>query len=397
MTTDLPHKRVPIDEARALVIGAVRLLETESVPLSELAGRTLGAIITAPHDLPAHANSAMDGYAVAARSTGPWTISAQIMAGDNPAPLAPATAAAIATGGVLPDGADAVIPIEQVVEADGTVTATGVVKTGDHVRPRGADVQKGDRVLQAGTRLTPLAVSAIAGLGLTEVVCRRRPRVAVLTTGDELVAPGTPLQRGQIHESNSVLVAATLAALGCDIVAISSVADTADATHDAFAAAIGSADLVVSTGGVSVGPRDHVKPALRTLNVTELFWRVATQPGQPVWCGVAPNGTLVAGLPGNPLSCLVGLHLLLAPAVRAMTGDTPEPITIRAQLAAPITQLPSRLRAIPMLLRDGQLEQLGAGSSHQLSRAARANALALIPMGDGELPAGTLVDAVPLA
>ncbi len=397
MTTDLPHKRVPIDEARALVIGAVRLLETESVPLSELAGRTLGATITAPHDLPAHANSAMDGYAVAARSTGPWTISAQILAGDNPAPLAPTTAAAIATGGVLPDGADAVIPIEQVVEADGTVTATGVVRTGDYVRPRGADVQKGDRVLLPGTRLSPLAVSAIAGLGLTEAVCIRRPRVAVLSTGDELVPPGTALQRGQIHESNSVLVAATLAALGCEIVTIASVADTADATHDAFAAAIGSANLVVSTGGVSVGPRDYVKPALHALGVSELFWRIATQPGQPVWCGVAPNGALVAGLPGNPLSCLVGLHLLLAPAVRAMTGDTPEPVTIRAQLATPITQLPARLRAIPMLLRDGQLEQLGAGASHQLSRAARANALALIPMGDGELPAGTPVDAVPLA
>ncbi len=397
MTTDLPHKRVPIDEARALVIGAVRLLETESVPLSELAGRTLGATITAPHDLPAHANSAMDGYAVAARSTGPWTICAQILAGDNPAPLAPTTAAAIATGGVLPDGADAVIPLEQVVEADGTVTATGVVRTGDYVRPRGADVQKGDRVLLPGTRLSPLAVSAIAGLGLTEAVCIRRPRVAVLSTGDELVPPGTALQRGQIHESNSVLVAATLAALGCEIVTIASVADTADATHDAFAAAIGSADLVVSTGGVSVGPRDYVKPALHALNVTELFWRIATQPGQPVWCGVAPNGALVAGLPGNPLSCLVGLHLLLAPAVRAMTGDTPEPVTIRAQLATPITQLPARLRAIPMLLRDGQLEQLGAGASHQLSRAARANALALIPMGDGELLAGTTVDAVPLA
>ncbi len=397
MTTDLPHKRVPIDEARALVIGAVRLLETESVPLSELAGRTLGATITAPHDHPAHANSAMDGYAVAARSTGPWTISAQILAGDNPAPLAPTTAAAIATGGVLPDGADAVIPLEQVVEADGTVTATGVVRTGDYVRPRGADVQKGDRVLLPGTRLSPLAVSAIAGLGLTEAVCIRRPRVAVLSTGDELVPPGTALQRGQIHESNSVLVAATLAALGCEIVTIASVADTADATHDAFAAAIGSADLVVSTGGVSVGPRDYVKPALHALNVTELFWRIATQPGQPVWCGVAPNGALVAGLPGNPLSCLVGLHLLLAPAVRAMTGDTPEPVTIRAQLATPITQLPARLRAIPMLLRDGQLEQLGAGASHQLSRAARANALALIPMGDGELLAGTTVDAVPLA
>jgi molybdopterin molybdotransferase len=229
------------------------------------------------------------------------------------------------------------------------------------------------------------------------VACIRRPRVVVLTTGDELVPPGSPLERGEIHESNSVLVCATLAAAGCEIVRVDNVPDLADATRSAFAAALADADLVVSTGGVSVGPRDHVKPALLELGVTELFWRIATQPGQPVWCGSAPNGTLVTGLPGNPLSCLVGLHLLLVPAVRAMLGVDPEPVTVRAELATAINPLPQRLRAIPMLLQGGVLEQLGAGASHQLSRAARANALALIPIGTVELPAGTIIDAVPLS
>ncbi|MSO46495.1 MAG: molybdopterin molybdenumtransferase MoeA [Thermoleophilia bacterium] len=396
MTTDLPHKRIPIDEARARVIAAVRLLDTEAVALAELAGRTVGVAVVAPHSLPTHANSAMDGYAVRAGSVGPWPISAQILAGDNPAPLVSGSAAAIATGGVLPDGADAVVPIERVDVVADLVTATEPIASGDFVRHVGADVQAGDIVLQPGTRLTPLATSAVAGLGLTSVACIRRPRVVVLTTGDELVPPGTLLQRGQIHESNSVLVGATLAAAGCEIVRIDNVADTAEATRAAFTAALTDADLVVSTGGVSVGPRDHVKPALLELGVSELFWRIATQPGQPVWCGSAPDGTLVAGLPGNPLSCLVGLHLLLIPAVRAMLGDTPEPVTVRAELVSPIAQLPGRLRAIPMLLEADRLEPLGAGASHQLSRAARANALALIPTGAGELPAGTIVDAVPL-
>jgi molybdopterin molybdotransferase len=393
---DLPHRRTPVADARALIVAALTPLPTESVALADLAGRVVGAPVIAPHDLPRHANSAMDGYAVAADTPSPWPLSAHILAGDDPAPLVPGTAAAIATGGVVPEGADAVIPLERVEEADAVVTALAPVAPGAHIRPVGADAHAGDVVIAAGQRLTPLAASAISGLGLTAVQCARRPRVVVLTTGDELVPPGQPLRRGQIHESNSILVAATLAAAGCEIVRTGGVPDTAEATRRAFADAIADADLVVSTGGVSVGPRDHVKPALRDLGVDELFWRIATQPGQPVWCGVAADGTLVAGLPGNPLSCLVGLHLLLIPAVRALTGAAPEPQTIRAELAAPISQLPERLRAIPMRLVDGRLEQLGASLSHQLSRAAQATALALIPTGDGELPAGTVVDAVPL-
>ena len=393
---DLPHPRIPVEEARALVVGAVRRVGTEPVGLAELAGRVLAEHVVAPHDLPRHANSAMDGYALRAGDPGPWPVADRILAGDDPAPLPPGACAAIATGGVLPDGADAVVPIEQAEEADGAVTPTGAVAAGAHVRPAGADARAGDEVLPAGQVLSPLAVSAIAGLGLTAIPCARRPRVVVLVTGDELVPPGGTLRRGQIHESNSVLVAATLAAAGCDVVRAATVPDDGPATEAAFGAAIGDADLVVSTGGVSVGPRDHVKPALAALGVRELFWRIATQPGQPTWCGIAPDGTVVAGLPGNPLSCLVGLHLLLVPAVRALTGAAPEPATVLAELAEPVPQLPARLRCLPMRLVDGRLEPLGATLSHQLARSAQANALALIPTGEGELPAGARVAAVPL-
>ena len=393
---DLPHPRIPVEEARALVVGAVRRVGTEPVGLAELAGRVLAEPVVAPHDLPRHANSAMDGYALRAGDPGPWPVADRILAGDDPAPLPPGACAAIATGGVLPDGADAVVPIEQAAEADGAVTASVAPAAGDHVRPVGADVRAGDEVLPAGAVLGPLAAAAVAGLGLTGAVCAARPRVAVLTTGDELVSPGEPLARGQIHESNSVLVRAALERAGCRVVHVGGVPDAADATRAAFATALADADLVVSTGGVSVGPRDHVKPALAELGVRELFWRIATQPGQPTWCGTAPDGTLVAGLPGNPLSCLVGLHLLLVPAVRAMMGAEPGPDTVRAALAAPVRRLPARMRCLPMRLADGRLEDLGAGVSHQLSRAARANALALVPTGEGELAAGDAVDAVVL-
>jgi len=385
-----------VEDARALVVGAAPRLPAEPVELAALAGRVLAEDVTAPHDLPRHANSAMDGYAVRAGEPGPWPVAQRILAGDDPAPLAAGTCAAIATGGVLPDGADAVVPIEAADEADGVMRATAAPAAGAHVRPVGADVRAGAVVLAAGTPVSPLAAAAVAGLGLTGAACAARPRVAVLTTGDELVAPGLPLHRGQIHESNSVLVRATLERAGCVVVHVGGVPDDAAATRDAFAAALEHADLVVSTGGVSVGPRDHVKPALAALGVAELFWRIATQPGQPTWCGAAPNGALVAGLPGNPLSCLVGLHLLLVPAVRAMTGADPGPATVRAALAGPVRQLPARLRCLPMRLAEGRLEDLGAGVSHQLSRAAAATALALIPTGDGELPAGAEVEAVPL-
>lgn len=396
LPADLPHRRTPVDEARALIVGSLTPLPTERVALRDLAGRVVGAPVIAPHDLPRHANSAMDGYAIDSATPSPWPLSAHILAGDDPAPLKPGSAAAIATGGVVPDGADAVIPLERVREEQDLITALEPVAPGAHIRPAGADARAGDVVLEPGLRLSPLAASAVSALGLTEITCVRRPRVVVLTTGDELVVPGEPLRRGQIHESNSVLVAATLAAAGCEILRTGGVADTAEATQRAFADAIADADLVVSTGGVSVGPRDHVKPALRALGVEELFWRIATQPGQPVWCGTARDGTLVTGLPGNPLSALVGLHLLLIPAVRALTDAPPEPHTVRAELTAPIGRLPARLRAIPMRLVDGRLVQLGASLSHQLARAAQANALALIPTGQGDLPAGTVVDAVPL-
>jgi molybdopterin molybdotransferase len=268
------------------------------------------------------------------------------------------------------------------------------VAAGDGVREAGADVRTGEAVLRSGTLLTPLAVSAVAALGLPTVLAARRPRALVLTTGDELAPPGAELRRGQIHESNSFLIAATLRELGCEVALGGEVGDEEAETTEAFRRAL-EHDLVVSSGGVSVGPRDQVRPALAALGVEELFWRVAVQPGKPVWAGAVRGGAVVVGLPGNPLSVLVGLHLLVRPLVRAMLGAAPEPER-HAPLGTTVKRLATRTRALPMRLGDGELRSLGAELSHQLGRAAEADVLAIVDAGEGEVAAGTPLPYVPL-
>jgi molybdopterin molybdotransferase len=264
---------------------------------------------------------------------------------------------------------------------------------GDGIRRRGADITAGAVVVDAGVRLTPVAVSALAAAGLGAVACVRRPRAVVLTTGDELVEPGAPLRRGQVHDSNSLLLLETLQSFGCAVEHGGRVPDTRDETERLFAAAL-EADLVVSSGGVSVGPRDHVKPALATLGVSELFWRVAIQPGKPVWAGRAPDGAIVLGLPGNPLSALVGLHLLVGPLVRTLLG-LDEPDATELPLAEPVRRLGRRTRALPARLAGGRIHPL-ADASHQIARAAAADGLVLIEAGMGEHAAGAPAPFVPL-
>jgi molybdopterin molybdotransferase len=204
------------------------------------------------------------------------------------------------------------------------------------------------------------------------------------------------LQNGQIHESNSILIAARCEQAGAHVVSVERVRDDAGATRDALARALEQADVVVTSGGVSVGTRDHVKPALADLAVEQLFWRMAVQPGRPTWCGLRGD-RVVVGLPGNPLSVMVGLELLLVPALRRLAGAAePGPETFQLPLTGALRQDPGRLRVRPVRVVSGRAEPLGADLSHQLGRAAVADALALVPMGDGELSSGTRVDLIGL-
>jgi molybdopterin molybdotransferase len=383
-------------EARRILLGAARRMPAESVRLADAVGRVLADDVAAPIDLPSWDNSALDGYAVrAAEAAGGLTVAGTVAAGDDPPPLPSGHAAEIATGGVVPDGADAVLAIEFASVEDGVVRPSegAGLRPGAGVRRVGADVRRGTVLLQRGSLVGPQAASAMAAVGIDQVPVARRPRVVVLTTGDELVAPGTPLRRGQVYDSNSLLAVATLHQLGCDAQAGGRVGDRFGETRDRFREAL-AADIVLSSGGVSVGPRDHVKPALRDLGVEELFWRVAIQPGKPVWAGRATSGTVVLGMPGNPLSATVALHLLARPLIAEMLGREPgQPVRRRLRTAVP--RLGSRLRALPGVSHADEVEVL-ADASHQVARTARADCLVLVPAGSGEVPAGELVEVVTL-
>jgi molybdopterin molybdotransferase len=306
----------------------------------------------------------------------------------------------IATGGVVPDGADSVIPIEYVVEDDNEVEIQEAVSQGDNVRPRAGDVAAGDVAVARGTRLHPAQIGALAAAGVAEVVCGRQPRVAILATGTELRRPGEQLEPGQVYEANGVLLASALAAAGAHIDALPAVADDEDAHRAALETGL-LADVLVTSGGVSVGPHDLVRGLLRELGVEEVFWGVSVKPGKPVAFGVRER-TLVFGLPGNPVSSLVGCELFVRPALLAVQGAAePGPVYAEGRLAGSVRRNRSRdefLRARVRPSDDGiVLEPVTGQESHMIVRAAGADALVYAPRGEGELAAGERVRYLPLA
>jgi molybdopterin molybdotransferase len=385
-----------LEEAVRAVLERVGPLASELVPLEAAAGRVLAEEARAAVDLPPFASSAMDGFALrAADAPGTLPVVARIPAG-RPAerPLAAGEAMAIATGGAVPEGADSVAPIEIVVDRDNSIELATKIETGANVRPRGGDVLAGDAVVPAGDRLGPAQVAALAAAGIAEVVCGRRPRAAVLATGSELRAPGEPLAPGEIYEANSFLLAAALAGAGAEAERLPVAVDD-EATHRAALERALEADVVVTSGGVSVGPHDLVRRIEAELGVEEVFWGVAVKPGKPVSFGVRGE-TLVFGLPGNPVSTLAGFELFVAPAVRALQGArAPGPVFQPGRLERAIRRDSARDQLVRARRRldadDVVLDPLAGQESHMIVRAAGADALVLVPRGDGELPAGAAV------
>src|SRR4051794_16367805 len=391
-----------MEEAQRLIIERARPLPAETVRLEQAARRVLALPARASVDLPPFASSAMDGFALrAADSPGTLPVAARIAAG-VPAPraLEPGEAMGIATGGVVPQGADAVIPIEYVVEHDNDVEIERAVGLGDNVRPRGSDVSAGDLVVAEGSRLGPAQIGALAAAGLVEVSAARRPRVVVLATGTELRRPGEPLGPGEVYEANGVLLATAFASAGADVELLPTVADDAAAHRHALEAGL-EADVLVTSGGVSVGPHDLVRGLLAELGVEEIFWGVAVKPGKPLAFGVR-GSTLVFGLPGNPVSSLVGAEVFVRPALRALQGaSVPGPMYFEGRLIAAVRRNAHRdefLRARSVPSTDGMwLDPVKGQESHMIARAAAADALILAPRGDGELAAGETVRYLPLA
>jgi molybdopterin molybdotransferase len=386
-----------IAEAQRLILRSVRCLPAEAVSLERAAGRVLAEPARSLVDLPPFPSSAMDGYAIRAADTpGRLPVVARIAAGRPAAVvLKPAQAMGIATGGVVPDGADSVIPIEDVVEDDNEIEIGDRVEGGANIRPRGGDIHAGETVAESGSVLTPVRLGALAAAGIAEVRCSRRPRAAVVPTGTELRRPGEPLAAGEIYEANGLILSAQLEAAGADVELMPAVGDD-EAAHRAALEHALEADLVVTSGGVSVGPHDLVRRVEAELGVEEVFWRVAVRPGKPVAFGVRA-GTLVFGLPGNPVSALVGFELFVRPAIQALQG-VPEPLPRfdRGRLGAARRRNPERDELVRARLRrsaDGAiLEPLSGQESHMIARSATADALVLVPRGEGELADGAPVD-----
>jgi molybdopterin molybdotransferase len=386
-----------IDEARRLVLERVEPLPAESLRLEAAAGRVLADDAAAAVDLPPFDSSAMDGFALRSVDTpGRLPIVHRIPAG-APAPraLAAGEAMGIATGGVVPEGADAVIPFEYVVEHDNTIEIEQAVERGANVRPAGGDSGAGETIVETGTRLEARHLAGLAAAGIPEVRVARRPRAAVVVTGSELRPPGEPLQPGQIYDANGILLEAQLRSAGAEVERASAVMDEASAHREALTHGLGS-DVLVTSGGVSVGPHDLVRTILAELGVEEVFWGVAMKPGKPISFGVVGR-QLVFGLPGNPVSVLVGFELFVRPALHALQGSVdPGPHLERGVLGSRLMRNRARDELVRARVRrpsDGPvLEPLAGRESHMIARAAGADALVFIPRGNGELPAGEPVE-----
>ena len=390
-----------VEDALARVLERVQPLETEPVPLAEATGRVLGEDALAALDLPRFPSSAMDGFALRAEDTpGELPIVGASAAGVPAArALEAREAMTIATGGVVPEGADAVVPIEHVTVAGDAVRVGDAVPVGANIRPRGGDIEAGARVLAAGTLLSASRLAALASAGVAEPRCARRPRVAVVTTGTELRPPGETLAAGQIYESNGVMLAGLLEGAGAIVERTDGVADDDDAHRVALERAL-AADVVVTSGGVSVGPHDIVRRIVAELGGEEVFWGVAMRPGKPLAFSVR-GATLVFGLPGNPVSSLVGALLFVLPALRALQGETrPAPRFRLGTLGRPTTRRRERddYQRATIHDDDGQvvLRPLAGQESHMIVRAAAADALVHVPRGDGTLEAGATVRYLPL-
>jgi molybdopterin molybdotransferase len=391
-----------LEEAQSRILARVVQLPLEQVELAQAAGRFPVEPVPARVDLPPFDASAMDGFAVRTEDTpGRLPVVEQIAAG-RPAShaLGAGEAMGIATGAAVPEGADAVIPLEYVVDHDNTIEIGERVELGANIRPRGGDLRTGDTVVSVGARLGPAQLGALAAAGVADISTTARPRAAVLSTGSELRRPGETLASGQIYEVNSVLLAAQLASAGAAVEELDAVADDEHAHHAALEQGL-EADVLVTSGGVSVGPHDLVRSVGRELGIEEVLWGVAVKPGKPLWFGVRDE-TLVFGLPGNPVSSLVCFELFVRPAVLALQGAAePMPRFEPGRLARSVRPNAVRTELVRARSRvvDGevQLDVLEGQDSHMIARAASADALVLVPAGETELAAGSRVSFLRLA
>lgn len=386
-----------LEEALQILLQPLQaIIEVEQCNLLDADNRVLAEDVLSQVFVPPYDNSAMDGYALAAADAreGIGTpVSQRILAGDaGNEPLAPGTCARIMTGAPVPDGADTVVMQEQA-----EVTETGVMfarppEPYRNIRRKGEEIAPGDCVLPRGRRLRAADIGLLASLGIEQVPLVRRPVVTLMTTGDELTQPGQPLAAGKIYESNSYVLSALLKRLGCDVRLSGIVSDDLQSLRQAYLEADAASDLVISTGGVSVGEADYVRDVLDEMgNVT--LWKLAIKPGKPFAFGRLPNSWF-AGLPGNPVSAVVTWHQLVAPALRQLSGESAEPpLILQATAAADFRKRPGRAEFQRVKLSRGAkgelfAEPLPMQGSSLLTTLSQADGYALLDQQSAGVAAG---------
>ncbi|MBT2520643.1 gephyrin-like molybdotransferase Glp [Arthrobacter sp. ISL-28] len=373
---------------------------TERLPLGDALGRGLAEDITAPLSLPPFANSQMDGFAIRTEDVpdggGELRVVAPVPAGASPAPLQPGTAAPIMTGAMLPQGADAVVPVERAVPASfpvpGEEAAVRVppAAAGTYVRAAGSDIEAGDRALSAGTFLGPGQLGLIAALGMPDVLVHRALTVLLVTTGDEVVEPGGQLEAGKIYDSNGTLLQSSLRQAGLSVIRAGISTDEPVALRRLLSRHLTEVDLIVTTGGVSKGAYEVVRQAMDGQDVA--FQHVAMQPGGPQGIGRFDGVPLLA-FPGNPVSCLVSFEMFLRPVLSELFGSPAARTLVRARLGQPLTS-PAGKHQVRRgtLLPDGTVRLEGGESSHLVRALAHSNALVHVPEGTSALAEGAEVE-----
>lgn len=390
----------PLEDAKRDVLKTINTLPAEATLLESCLGLVLAEDVIASHDVPPFANSAMDGFAVLATDVESPPVELAVLedvpAGSVPTKqVSPGRAIKIMTGAPLPGGADAVVPVESTEEVPSGVRILEGVAKGSSVRPAGGDVAAGSIVLPAGARLTPARLALLAAVGVATPAVFRRARVAIMSTGDEL-RPVTPeLLPGQIRDTNRPLLAAALADLGVEVLDLGIIGDDETALRGALSRAAREADAIATSGGVSMGEYDLVKSVLSELGGIE-FWRVAMQPAKPFAYG-AIAGVPLFGLPGNPVSVFVAYEQFLRPALLKMMGHTTlHRPRLRGVIDEPVSTNPEKTVFLRVALSwvDGipHARLSGAQGSNVLTALARADALAVIPTGVGDVEEGAVVD-----
>lgn len=383
---------IRIEEAWERMAALVAPLPATTVPLGEAVGSVLAETVVSGLDLPPFDNSAMDGYALRSADTEAATeetllripVEGEVAAGGfRREPLAPGTSTRIMTGAPMPPGADSVLQLEHGLYRDGFVEVRAAVPNGRHVRRRGEDVREGQVLFEPGVRLHAQQIGLLAGAGVGRVAVRRAPEVSVLVTGSELVPPGEQLLPGQIHDSNGLVLRSLLESDGCRTRDLGMAGDNPGEIEDALRSGLDS-DVLIVSGGVSVGAHDHVKDVLRGLGMEKLFWRVNMKPGKPILCGRIGH-TWVFGLPGNPISCVIGYLIFIEPLLRRLAGEAgATPRFVQARLGRSVRKRDGRRTFLTGKLAysgDGEAEvtptmQQGSAMTQAL---AQANSFIVLP------------------